>query len=123
MILLNVETAETLVFSDPKLRQALADDFGELFDQWKLTQTLPFLRSLRKRCVLTFLDKIKAHHVELLSDHLGGQVVVEGINTRVVQNLDIDTVEELQASLSQFDGFPNFSMTRSDKGVGLTFWR
>jgi hypothetical protein len=123
MILLNVETVETLVFSDTKLRNSLSGDFGVLIEQWKLTQTLPFLRSLRKRCVLDFLDRIEARHVELISDRLGGQVVVEGVDTRVVRNVDCDKVEELECSLSKFDGFPNFSLTRTATGVGVTFWR
>lgn len=123
MIHLNVETAEALVFMDAKLRGQLLPSFADVIDQWLVTQTLPFLRSVRRRCVLDFLDRLTPEHVRVIEAHLGQPVEVEGIDTRIVRNLRAANVEELAQELSKCDGFVNFSLTRDEAGVGATLWR
>jgi hypothetical protein len=121
MVLLNLQTVDELIFSDPKVRELLRSSFRPIIDQWFISQRMPFMRHLRKQARLDMINGLKQEHIQVLEKHFGTRVIVERFDSHVVKNLEFGVNDEID--WCQLEGFSNFAVSRSPDTLYITAWR
>lgn len=81
MIVLNFSNVEELVLFNSSLHNELPD-LKPLFNQWKLAQRTPGLKTMQQRLVLEFLDQLTDKHILVIEKRIGDQISVEKISWR-----------------------------------------
>lgn len=120
---INIQNVEDLIFYDQKL-QKLLPEFSGLFGQWKLAKQYPDLRSLGKRSIIEFLNKVTDEQTKIIEKYLGARVKFARIDSRIVRNYKFE-LENFEGSLGELetDGFSNFFLTRNESQIYISFWR
>jgi hypothetical protein len=121
MLLLDLKNVQETVFEDHTLRKKLPD-FRSLFDSWTLSRQIPALRQLGKRSILDFMELVESEHIKIISEHVGMPVFLDHIDYHIVKEV-VSTTNDLENVLNEVEGYENFSVSRSDNEVILTFWR
>ena len=121
---INIQNVEELIFYDQKL-QKLLPEFSSLFGQWKLAKQYPDLRSLGKRSIIDFLNKVTEEQTKIIEKHLGARVKFARIDSRIIRNykFELKDFEESLDGLNEIDGFSNFFVSRNESQIYISFWR
>lgn len=122
MIVINIKNVEQLVFLNKKVRDLLPD-FRHLFDQWRLSQMSPLLRSVGKRSLLDFLIGVNNQHILILNEFFNDDVTIDRLDYHTVMNMEC-SAEELEDKLNEIQPqYPYFSTSRKGNQVYISFWK
>ena len=121
MIKLNIQNVEELVFYDSYLREALIQH-KNLFDQWKLAQQVPALRTLGQRSVLDFLKSINLDDINVLEGYFKNSVEIEPLEYNSIKNYKFK-VSEFEDNLCRIVKNGNISLYRDKDYIYLSMWR
>lgn len=122
MLIVNLQNVEDLIFRDAKVR-SLLPDLRHIFDQWLLAQRIPYLRSIRSRSLMDFLNNLGDEHVAILEEHFQDSVVLAKIDYHIVRNLTAPILE-FEKELNRLDSnFQNLAISRDKEFIYLSMWR
>lgn len=122
MLVINLSNVENLIFMDAKVR-SLLPDLRHVFDQWLMAQRIPYLRSIRRRSLMDFLNSISDEHVAILEEHFQDSVVLAKIDYHIVRNLTAP-IMEFEKELNRLDSyFQNIAISRDESSTYLSMWR
>ena len=122
MLNLNFLNVEELVFYDQELQKLFPAYMYSIFEQWKISQRVPYLKSLGKQAVLDFLNNINDEQIQLLETYFNEKIIVEKLNYSIAINLKVP-LSEVCDSLCTLDGFNNLSTWQDDSNLYITAWR
>jgi|688.fasta_scaffold719042_3 hypothetical protein len=124
MIILNFSNVEDLIFYDSSLHKKLSPDFFSIFEQWKLSKRISYLRDMGKRSLLDFLNLIDDENLKILEEHFNNKVVVEKLDYNIVENFKIPLEESnICDTLCNIVGYNYYNTWRDDQFLYITFWR
>jgi hypothetical protein len=124
MITLNFSNVEELIFYDTGVQKQLPPHMFSLFEQWRLSKRVSYLKEIGKQAMLDFLNQISDEHVSILENYFEDKIIVERLNYNIVLNLEIPLEDELVCNkLCEIVGYNNLSTWRDDKVIYLSFWR
>jgi hypothetical protein len=122
MIELNFSTVEDLVFRDQAAQRALPIHMFGIFEQWRMSKRLPYLKDLGKQAVLIFLSNLNQEDIEALERYFGDRINVEKLNYSVALNYKIPLAEVCD-TLCELVGFANLTTWRDDEFLYVSCWR
>lgn len=94
------------------------------FEQWKLSQRFPFMRSMGQKAILDFLNSLNDEHTQILEEYFQDHVVVEKLNYKTVLNLKVPLEETaICEKLCSIGGFHYFNTWRDENHLYITSWR
>ncbi len=121
---LNFSNVEELVFYNKELQQQLPMHMFSMFEQWRLSQRVPFLREMGKQAMFDFLNGLDEDHLAILEEYFGDKIIVEKLNYNIAQNFRIPLNETtLCRELCEVEGFNYYSMWRDEDFLYISFWR
>jgi len=115
---INLKNIEEIIFFDKKVKELLPE-FRHFFDQWHLGKTISVLGGLGSKSVLDLLNSLDKSHIEVLEKHFGEKIIVNKLNTSIVQNHSLD----LDENLCGFVEYRDFCAYRNKDEIFLSFWR
>jgi len=119
---LNLNNVEELIFRD-KDCQNLLPEFKGCFSQWRFAVTTPGFRALGKRTLIDFLNDLTSEHIMVLCKYFGTrEMTVDKLNYHTILNYEFD-LEGLDTELNRVESFQNFSLSRDESRVYISFWR
>lgn len=122
MLVINLSNVEDLIFRDVKVR-SLLPDLRHIFDQWLMAQRIPYLRSIRRRSLMDFLNSLNNEHIIILEHHFQDSVVLAKIDYHIVRNLTAPVLE-FEKELNRLDSnFQNVAISRDGSSIYLSMWR
>lgn len=121
-MLLNFLNVEDMVFYDTVLQNQLPKHMFSIFEQWRLSKRVPYLREIGKQALLDFLNQLSDSDVKVLETYFDKKIVVEKLNYSIVLNLKIP-LNEICDELCKIEGFNYSSTFRDDKHLYISFWR
>lgn len=124
MLILNFSNVEDLIFYDKNIQNLLPVDMFSIFEQWRLSKRIPYLRSIGKEALLDFLNLIEENEIKILEDYFQQKVSVEKINYKTVVNIQVDLKKEkICQEICNIQEFNYFNTYRDENFLYLTFWR
>lgn len=124
MKILNFSNVEQLIFYDREVQKILPIHMFSLFEQWRLSQRMPFLRQLGKQALLDFLNGLTDEDIAVLEGYFDEKIIVERLNYSIVHNLVVPLNDSsLCKALCEIEGFGYFSTWRDEDFLYMTFWR
>lgn len=117
---LNLQNVEELIFYNNKIH-SLLPELRHLFDQWKLGQTLPGLRTLAQRSILEFLNSLNDEQIKKLEEHFETTIIVDVLNYKLTSHYE-SSIDEA-GELCKFSGYKEFALYRNKDQMYLSFWR
>jgi hypothetical protein len=119
---LNLNNVEELIFRDKKCRDLLPD-FKDCFRQWQFAVTTPGFGALGKRTLIDFLNDLTSEHIVVLCEYFGTRTMsVDKLNYHTILNYEFN-LEGLDTELNRVESFQNFSLSRDESRVYISFWR
>lgn len=122
MIVVNLENVEELILKNNDLVNSLPD-LRYLVDQWLLTYRIPFMRNLKKKTLINFLNAIEEKHLKILQEYLGDSLAIYKINSDIVKNISFPVNIDIADYLDNEYNFSYYCISRDENKVYLTFWR
>ena len=122
MLYLNLHNVEELIFYDKNI-QIHFPEFRSLFDQWRLAQMSPALRSLGKRSVIDFMNSLDDTDVEILQGYFDTKVTITKLEYNIVKNLKFPILSNFGTELDLAVGFTNITTYRDKNYVYISMWR
>lgn len=119
MIVLNFQNIEDLVLKNKKIISEIKD-LRHITEQWLLTYRLPFMKNLRKQCVIDLLNSLNDDHVKIIENHLEDTIVISRLDRDISKNLECDLNDIKIGDVSEFQ---NFTLSRDSDKMYFTFWR
>lgn len=124
MLNLNFSNVEDLVFYDTEVQRLLPIHMFSVFEQWRLSKRLPYLRDLGKQAVLNFLNNLNDDEIEILEHYFGEKIVIERLNYSIVFNFKVPLLEtKICDELCNVEGFNYFSTWRDEEHLYISLWR
>lgn len=124
MLILNFSNVEDLIFYDKDLQELLPVDMFSIFEQWRLSKRIPYLKSIGKEAILDFLNLIEENEIKILEFYFKEKIIVEKINYKIVKNVEINLKEEkICEKICDIQEFNYFNTYRDENFLYLTFWR
>jgi hypothetical protein len=124
MINLNFSNVEELIFYDIEAQKILGNDMYSIFEQWKMSKRIPYLKSIGQQAILDFLNTITESQVEILENYFGKKIFIEKLNYELVKNLKISIEKkDICDELCKIEGYSYYTSFRDDNHIYLTFWK
>ncbi|MHA2046003.1 MAG: hypothetical protein ACW99G_14520 [Candidatus Thorarchaeota archaeon] len=118
MLNINLQNIEELVFLDRNLQREIPE-CKPLFDQWKLAQMTPSLKSMGKRAKLDLLNRLSEFE-EILSGYFKTSITIDKLDYHIVKNLEF-AIDDVQ--ITDTEGYLDFSVSRIGEHLYISFWR
>jgi hypothetical protein len=118
MLHINLQNIEELVFLDRDLQREIPE-CRPFFDQWKLAQMTPSLKSMGKRAKLDLLNRLDEFE-DILSAYFKTPVTIDKLDYHIVKNLEFDVNN---VEIKDMEGYLDFSISRKDDQLYISFWR
>ncbi len=124
MLKLNFSNVEELIFYDTTIQNKLPSHMFSIFEQWRLSKRVSYLREIGKRALLDFLNQLNDSDLPILENYFGEKIIIERLNYDIVQNIKLPLSEVgICAELCNTEGFSNFSTWRDNEHLYISFWR
>jgi len=122
MITINIKNVEELILSNNRVKR-LIPEFKPLFRRWAMGKRFSGFSYLSQKAVLELLEALEHEHITILENHFAENIKIEKTDYRIAKNMQSST-ECLEDDLCNLEGFvDNFSITRDDSQVYISFWR
>lgn len=123
MINLNFSTAEELIFWDREAQQVLPVHFFSIFEQWRLSKRVSYLRDTGKHAILDFLNALSDDDVALLENYFDEKINLEKLSYQTVNNMNLPLNESICDKLCLIEGSNYFSLWRDENQLYLSIWK
>lgn len=124
MINLNFSNVEELIFYDTEAQKILGNDMYSIFEQWKMSKRIPYLKSIGQQAILDFLNTITESQIEILENYFGKKIFIEKLNYKLVQNLKISIdKKDICDELCKIEGYSYYTSFIDEEHIYLTFWK
>ena len=124
MINLNFSNVEELIFYDTEAQKILGNDMYSIFEQWKMSKRIPYLKSIGQQAILDFLNTITESQIEILENYFGKKIFIEQLNYELVQNLKISIdKKDICDELCKIEGYSYYTSFIDEEHIYLTFWK
>lgn len=124
MLYLNFLNAEELIFYDTEVQNLLPSHMFSIFEQWRLSKRVSFLKGLGKQAILDFLNTLSEQDVNVLEEYFGKKIFVEKLNYNVSRNIKVPLSETGACEeLCKVSDFNYFSTWRDSEHLYISFWR
>lgn len=120
MIHINVNNAEKILFSNYTIRESLPE-FQKIFNQWDLSKTHSILRGITKKTIVELLQALSGEDIIKISNILGEVVTIDNLGYHIVKNISLPL--DCEKELNSLVGLDNFSISRDEDKVYISFWR
>lgn len=121
---INFSNVEELIFFDKKIQSLLPQRMFNIFEQWRLSQRVSFLRDIGKRALLDFLNSLENEDIDVLEEYFNEKIVIEKLNYSIASNYKIPLCKcELCKELCSMEWTGNFNTWRDKDFLYITFWR
>ena len=121
MIIINLNNAEEILFFNKNIRESLPE-FQQIFRQWDLAKTNLLLRNIAKKAVSNLLESLSEQDLIKISNILGDYVTLDNLDSHIVKNI-ILPLEIAEEELNKTNNFNNFSISRGQDKIYVSFWR
>ena len=124
MINLNFSNVEELIFYDTDIQNLLGNEMFSIFEQWKMSKRIPYLKSIGQQAILDFINTITDDQIEILENYFGKKVFIEKLNYKIVKNLKIPINKKyICEELCKIEGYSYYTTFRDEDYIHLTFWK
>jgi hypothetical protein len=124
MLILNFLNVEELIFYDENIRQSLPHDMFAIFEQWKMSKRIPYLKSLGQAAILDFLNTANDDHIDILEKYFDQRIFIERLNYSIVDNFKIPIDQnKICEEFCKIVDYNYYKTWRDESFLYITFWR
>jgi hypothetical protein len=80
------------------------------------------MRQLGKRSVLDFLEALSPEDLQVISAHIGEEVISKPLDYHIVKETKM-CCKNAAHILNEMDCYANFAITRHEEEITVCFWR
>ncbi len=118
MLTISLGNIESIIFENEKIVNLLTRH-KHLFDSWKLSKTMPFLRALGTRSILQFIDEINDEEKRIISEILQTEIYFLEIDLNKIIHYRSD-LENIEFELPLHKNINDIAITRNKDTIGVT---
>lgn len=121
MITIDFQNVEDLIFRDKKI-QALLPELTPAFNQWKLVQLAPYLRSLKQRVLLDVLNSLP-NYTTRLQEYFGDEITINKLDYMLVRHMETSVNCSHLDEAPDMGGYSGMCAHRDKERIYISFWR